>query len=173
MASAHPASVHRLPNTLEAAVMIRSGLGREVAITLLKSLWTFLSAGLDSSSFGERAKPRPWGWGWAGKKSTGWEVGKALLWRQIISTERKWTLKRGTGNLLRIIPVEGKCPAVSDSKVFTPSAPLAASPRGQTLTLALCREGGSKNFHCRIKDRSSQTRSNSGHYSSEIYENHK
>lgn len=37
--------------------MIRSGLGREVAITPLKSLWTFLFVGLDSFLWGRGQSP--------------------------------------------------------------------------------------------------------------------
>lgn len=43
--------------------MIRSGLGREVAITPLKSLWTFRFVGLDSSFFGEEGKAQVLGLG--------------------------------------------------------------------------------------------------------------
>lgn len=63
MASARPAPAHPHPDTLEAAVMIRSGLGREVAITPLKSLWTFRFVGLDSSFFGEEGKAQDLGLG--------------------------------------------------------------------------------------------------------------
>lgn len=49
-----------------------------------------------------------------------------------------------TGDLGRVTRVEGNGPAVSDSKARALSAPLA--PR--LLSLALCREGGGKNFHC-------------------------
>lgn len=58
----YPAPAHPHPDTLEATVMIRLGLGREVAITPLKSLWTFRSVGLDSS-FGEEGKAQVLGLG--------------------------------------------------------------------------------------------------------------
>lgn len=63
------------PNTLEAAVMIRLGLGREVAITPLKSLWTFLSVGLASSSFGGEGKAQALGLG-VGRREENRLVGK-------------------------------------------------------------------------------------------------
>lgn len=59
--------------------MIRSGLRREVAITPLKSLWIFLSVGLDSSSFEGEGRAQA--------------LGLRVGWREELRLEGKW---RGT-----------------------------------------------------------------------------
>lgn len=60
MTSAHPVPAHSPDiNALEVAVITRWGLGREVAITPLKSLWTFLLAWTLFPFREGRAKPSP------------------------------------------------------------------------------------------------------------------
>lgn len=93
--------------------MIRSGLRREVAITPLKSLWTFLSVGLDSCSFGGEGRAQALGLGVGKREEAGWWVsGEGLSWRQIVSTDKEMEAQDDAGNLLRVTPVEGAYPAV-------------------------------------------------------------
>lgn len=140
MASAHP--VHPQPNTLEAAVMIRSGLRREVAITPLKSLWTFLLA-WTLLLLRERAEP---------SQALGWREELRLVgkWRAagvgIDCVYRQGNGAQDTGNLLRFTLVEGGCPTVSDGKVGALSALLAASPKGQHPKFSFVQRGREEEF---------------------------
>ena len=140
--SAHPAPIHSPtpPHTLEAAVMIRSGRRREVAITPLKSLWTFLSVALDCSSFGGEGGAQALA-GRAGEKSAGqWASGEGLSRRQIVSTEEDAEALEDAGNLLRVAPLDRAAPASLRAKL--------ALSQLLWLPLPRARDGRRKNFHC-------------------------
>lgn len=114
--------------------MIRSGLRREVAITPLKSLWIFLSVGLDSSSFEGEGRAQALGLGQAGEKSSGWRArGEGLSWRQIVFTKEK-----DAGNLL--LPYQSKGDSLLSlmAKLVLSQLPWVPFPRARdSLSLAL------------------------------------
>ena len=163
--------------------MIRSGLGREVAITPLKSLWTFLSVGLDSFSFGREGKAQALGLG-VDRREESRLVGKwgGTVMEADCLQKRIWKLRMDTGNLLRVTLVEGDGPAVSDSKAQALLAPLAPRDskssfvqrgREEEFSLPPKLTDKSPSVWKTIKYSSLQARKINGHYSNKIYENHK